>query len=131
MSDNVSNIIDHNKPFRDSYPAIVRHKMPKINIIGHFSSRMSLKKFLDKNLLDNNLTNLLGNYFSPKNVYNRIITLSKASNSSFTDCRYFSRFKYFNRVFSALKTSNFSLSEIYNMICMFYLSKPEKVIKKC
>ena len=57
--------------------------MPKINIIGHLSSRMSLKKFSEKILLDNNVTGLLEKFLS-KNVYNRgIIALSKVSSSSF------------------------------------------------
>ena len=47
-------MLGHNSFFKGLYLAIVREKMPKFNIIGHFSSRMSLKKISDKILLDNN-----------------------------------------------------------------------------
>ena len=46
-------MIDHNKLFGGLYLAIMRGKMPKISIIGHFLSRTSLKKFSDKTFVDN------------------------------------------------------------------------------
>ena len=61
-------------------------KNPQINIIGHFSSRISFKKVFRQNLVNNNnVTHLLEFVFS-KNVYNvRIMTLSMALHSSFSD----------------------------------------------
>ena len=87
-------IIDHNKLFGGLYPAIMRGKIPKISIMGHFLSRASLKKFSDKIFVGNNVTYLLEkfllSYRFSKNMYNRkIIALSKASNSSFLNCLYF------------------------------------------
>ena len=77
LSENVLNIIDHNKLFNGSYPAFLREKLTKINNIGHFWSRMPLKKSSDKILLNNNVTHLM-DFFFPKNVYNsRIIILFK------------------------------------------------------
>ena len=58
------------------------------------------------------------------------MTFSKASNSLFSDYLFFSSIEFFNETFLVLKTSNFNLSENVYMICMFYLKKPEKVIKK-
>ena len=97
--------------------------MPKINIIGHLSSRMSLKKFSEKILLDNNMTGLLEKFLS-KNVYNRgIIALSKVSSSSFSDCLYFYLAKIFNAVYLVLKAWNFNLSKnVQHDNNMFYLN---------
>ena len=58
------------------------------------------------------------------------MTLSKASNSLFSDYLFFSSIEFFNETFLVLKTSNFNLSENVYRICIFYLKKPEKVIKK-
>ena len=44
-------------------------QMTKINTIGHFSSRVPLKKVSDKILLGNNVTHILEKIFS-ENVYN-------------------------------------------------------------
>ena len=85
-------IIDLNKLFDDPYTAIVREKMPKINIICHFSSGMPFKKFSDKVLLDNNVNYLLEKFFL-----------------HFLFACIFPQFKFFNAVFSILKTSNFNL----------------------
>ena len=83
MSENDFNIIDPNKIFDDSYPAKMRKKTSKINIIGHFSSMMPLKMFSNKFLLDNNVTHLF--LKKSKKEYNRrITTLSKAS--KFSNC---------------------------------------------
>lgn len=48
----------------------------KINILGQFSSRKSLKNFSDKILLDNNMNHLLKKK-KIKNVHNRRITIKK------------------------------------------------------
>ena len=56
-------IAGHNKLFDGPHPAVMRKKVPKINIIGCFSWRMAFKKFSDKILLDNNVTYLLGFFF--------------------------------------------------------------------
>ena len=69
MSENVYNIIDHKKHFDGSYSVVVRENMTKINTNGYFSSRMPLKKFSGKILLENYMTHLLENLFA-KNVYN-------------------------------------------------------------
>lgn len=58
MLENVFNIIDLDKRFDGLYPAVVREKMPKINITGHFSLRIPLKSFSDKILFDNNAVHL-------------------------------------------------------------------------
>ena len=64
---------------------MVREKIPRINIVGNFLSRRSLKKFSSKLLLDNNVTHLLEIFFARNVCRRRIMTLSKASNSLFDE----------------------------------------------
>ena len=61
-----------------SFSTIASKKLLKINIIWLFIIKRPLKTFLDRTLLDNNVTHLLKKLVS-KNVYNRrIITLPKS-----------------------------------------------------
>ena len=124
MSENVSNMLDHNKLFDGSYPAIARKKMSKTNIIGHFSSRTSLRRISDKILLDKNVTYRL--HFLSKNGHNRgIITLSNVSNPSFSDCFYFSSFKFFNVAFPSFE--NFKLQAFRKCITCYACLKSTSI----
>ena len=70
MAENVSKILDYNRLFDGWYAAVVREKMPKINIIGHFLSRTSLKLFSDCFPLNKNMIHLMQKLYL-KNVHNR------------------------------------------------------------
>ena len=68
------------------YPKIMRQKIPKINMLGHFSSRWPWKKFPHNFFSGNDKT--LNWKIKSKKVYNRRkITLWKASSSSLLDFR--------------------------------------------
>ena len=81
-------------------------KIFRMNIFGRFLLRRPLNYFPNKILLDINMTSPLKMRFS-KSVYNRrTITLSKASNCSFSDYPCSSSFEYFDAVLSILKTAD-------------------------
>ena len=79
---------------------------PKLGVFCQFLSRILLKHFHDKIVLDNNLTYPLKKQFS-KNVYNsRYITFPKASSSQF---HVSTNLNFFEKVLSILKNSSISI----------------------
>ena len=100
-------------------------RISQIKIFGHFLSRGLLKKISEKLLVSKNTSHLLENKFSRNTYIKRKITRSKASHYSFLDYLVLSHL-IFQRVFVNLKTTNSISSKKY----MFYLNKPQNVIKK-